>query len=219
LILLQLIGAGCPENPDQGSGCPQIPGCVAKRDLCCNSARLCTEEICEGAAWTCKRDPQGEFRWGKGSCDTRDSGAPLDGSTAKLDTQVTTDGCLCAPGKSKLCERCNAGTQTCTPDCKGYGECQGLPANRCQPKTSEACPNGCGDRTCSDTCTWGDCSRMGMLQVHSADGCWSANHCGIPGNDHCVWCWLVCDAKGDLHKDAWCASCPPCDSPEDPPCP
>lgn len=84
----------------------------------------------------------------------------------------------------------------------------------CEPGVKESCLNGCGQRTCSASCTWGDCSNAGQPVKSAGKGCWDPSHCppGTPnGPGRCVQC-LLCAADGTTYEDTWCAGskCQPC---------
>ena len=208
-VSLLLALTGCPGNAPV-SDCPEAPGCA---DVCCDGANLCKRQVCDGVEYTCERAEAG-YRWVEGtapSCRSEpDSGAPdaVADDRGAPDSSVDASGadlCVCSPGATRPCGNCNQGSQTCNTSCTGWGSCENQP---CKPGTTEACPNDCGDRTCSATCTWGDCSKAGQLIKPSGTGCWSSNHCpaGSPGGTgRCVECWLGCHKDGTTYEDDWCA--------------
>jgi len=217
--LLLLVLAACPGGTE--AVCSAAPGCPGK---CCNGESLCQQQICNGAGYTCISDGSGHYAWVRGgSCPNAPDGAQPDGpgtDGSRTDGPRPHDarppdrpGCVCNPGQTQPCGPCNKGTKACKADCSGFeAQCQ-LPAGVCQPAATEVCPNDCGDRTCSSSCAWGDCSKAGQL-VKAGQACWSSNHCsaGSPGGTgRCVACWIGCNGDGSTYEDAWCAgSCQSC---------
>jgi hypothetical protein len=187
LWALLLALTACPGSAAV-SDCPEAPGCPG---ICCDSAQLCKQQVCDGVEYTCFADAkEGSHRWVRGtvpSCELEpDSGPDLDIGN-DLNTDLDADA---------------ATTDRGAPDTSGPDLCP------CTPGTTEACANDCGDRQCSASCTWGDCSKAGQLIKPSGKGCWSENHCpaGSPGGTgRCVDCWLGCNKDGTTYEHEWCA--------------
>lgn len=70
----------------------------------------------------------------------------------------TNENGACVPGSTQACGNC--GTQTCSNSCN-WGTCSGQPQNSCSPGAKTYTAAGCvlpqtyRERTCEDTCTWG----------------------------------------------------------------
>lgn len=142
---------------------------------------------------------------------------------------------LCCSSASHCRQQvCNGVTYTCVPGDDGYLWVRGAgaPCSQvdgpisprdgsgteergcvCDPGERATCPNGCGQRTCLDSCEWGDCSNAGQ-PASGGEGCWDPDHCppGTPGGQaRCVQCW-ICNPDGTIDEETWCAGakCQPC---------
>lgn len=234
LATIPVLVAGCPgESGSVDPTCKRVPGCESRTTVCCNADRRCEQQVCEGVRWTCI-ETGGELAWSQVSvgCAAGDGAvAPIDQGPVRDTQGPRRDGpgpgrdvqgpasdlgtCACRAGTTRPCGSCSRGTQTCKPDCSGYDPVCKIASDVCQPGSTRACPNGCGERTCNARCEYGACSGSadGGYLKPSESTCWSPNHCGV-GVGRCVACWYLCTVDGNLVKDAWCATgCSSCTEP------
>lgn len=117
--------------------------------------------------------------------------------------------------EQRACGACNTGnqarTRSCTPDGCGWGAwsawsgCTGVTA-ACTPNQTTSCSNGddCGQRVCSDACTWGACEPKvagGCLRIGEGHTDQGSNYRCCNGGKH----WQFC--LPDCH---WSTDCSPC---------
>ena len=126
---------------------------------------------------------------------------------------------LCSAGKietaTQPCGACETGKQTRTRACSAdqcswsawsaWSTCAGVTA-ACTPGQTTACANGdsCGQRVCSNSCTWGSCEPKvagGCLRIRAGHTDEGSNYrcCGSAGH------WQFCNSSCKWNTS--CASC------------